>query len=189
MKFPSHTDDLPESVIRLYTKPEAADLAAQWLDVFGKNRRGMNTKDFLWHVFSGARYRSLSGAAALAEYDKQVDVGRLRSGRYSLVIASQREPVNGLPMAGVAWVVQTTSLLCTFSAATAERWIASNRLGVGPAQADSGFGSSFAIGDFNDDGASDLVIGVPNLDDGPDANAGGIQVLYRSGFIFRDGFQ
>jgi len=71
MKFPRPTDDLPESVIRIYT-PEAADLAVQWLDVFGKNRRGMNTKDFLWHVFSGARYPCLSGVAALAEYDKQV---------------------------------------------------------------------------------------------------------------------
>lgn len=72
------------------------------------------------------------------QFAAQVEVGRLRSGRYSLVIASQREPVNGLPMAGAAWVVHTTSLLGTFNAATAERWTASNRLGVGPAQADSG---------------------------------------------------
>jgi hypothetical protein len=72
MKFSRHPPVLPESVIRTYTKPEATDLAAQWLDVYGKNRRGMSTKDYLWHVFSGARYPSLSGAAALAEYDRQV---------------------------------------------------------------------------------------------------------------------
>lgn len=123
------------------------------------------------------------------QFATYVEVGRLRSGRYSLVLSSQREPVNGLPMAGAAWVVHTTSLIGTFNAATAERWIASNRLGVGAPQADSGFGTSFAIGDFNDDGLSDLVVGVPDRDDGPDANAGGIQVLYQSGFIFRDGFQ
>jgi len=66
-RFPA----LPESLIRTYTKPEAAELAAQWLDVFGKKRRGMKTNDYLWHVFSGDRYPSISGAAALAEYDKQ----------------------------------------------------------------------------------------------------------------------
>lgn len=72
MKFSRDPPVLPASVIRTYTKLEAAALATQWLDVFGKNRRGMNTKDFMWHVFSGARYPRLSGAAALAEYDKQV---------------------------------------------------------------------------------------------------------------------
>lgn len=127
-------------------------------------------------------------ATVNGQFATQVELGRLRSGRYSLVIASQREPVNGLPLAGAAWIVHTTSLIGTFSTATAERWIASNRLGVGPAQADSAFGTSFAIGDFNDDGLNDLVIGVPNLDDGPDTNAGGIQVIYQSGFLFRDGF-
>ncbi|WP_313920215.1 DUF4275 family protein [Tahibacter sp.] len=73
MKSSHQTDAGAESdILRTYTKSEAAALAAQWLDVFGKNRRGVNTKDFLWHVFSGARYPSLSGVAALAEYDKQV---------------------------------------------------------------------------------------------------------------------
>jgi hypothetical protein len=73
VKSPHHADAVAENhILRTYTKSEAAVLAAQWLDVFGKNRRGMNTKDFLWHVFSGARYPSLSGVAALAEYDKQV---------------------------------------------------------------------------------------------------------------------
>ena len=123
------------------------------------------------------------------QFANVVAVGRLRSGRYSIVFASGREPVNGLTMAGAAWVVHTTGAFGTFSAVTAERWTASNRLGVGAPQADSGFGSSFAIGDFNDDGLSDLVIGVPDLDDGPDTNAGGIQVIYQSEFLFRDGFE
>jgi uncharacterized protein DUF4275 len=73
MKLTQPTAAAAESdILRRYTKPEAADLASQWLDVFGKHRRGMNTKAFMWHVFSGARYPSLSDAAALAEYEKQV---------------------------------------------------------------------------------------------------------------------
>lgn len=128
-------------------------------------------------------------ATVNGQFASQVKTGRLRSGRYSVVFASSRETVNGLVQAGAAWVVHTTGLAGTFSTATAERWTASTRLRVGAPQADSGFGTSFAIGDFNDDGLNDLVIGVPELDDAPDTNAGGIQVLYQSGFIFRDGFQ
>lgn len=123
------------------------------------------------------------------QFANQIAAGRLRSGRYSLVFASSRETVNGQVQAGAAWVVHTTGLAGVFSTATAERWTASNRLGVGAPHANSGFGTSFAIGDFNDDGLSDLVVGVPDLDNGPDANAGGIQVLYQSEFIFRDRFE
>lgn len=73
MKHPRHTAVVPESdIVRTYAQPEAAVLAVQWLDVFAKNRRGANTRHFLWHVFSGACYPSLSGAAALADYEKQI---------------------------------------------------------------------------------------------------------------------
>lgn len=123
------------------------------------------------------------------QFANNVKLGRLRSGRYSLVLSSGRETVNGLALAGAAWVVHTTSLVGTFSTATAERWTASSRLGVGAPQANSGFGASFAIGDFNDDGLADLVLGTSERDDGPDANAGGIQVIYQSEFLFRDGFE
>lgn len=56
MSVPRRIGDLPEFVVRTYTEPKAADLTAQWLDMFGTRRRSMNTKDFLWHVFSGARH-------------------------------------------------------------------------------------------------------------------------------------
>lgn len=32
----------------------------------------MNTKAYLWHIFSGARYPSLAGAEARVEYEKQI---------------------------------------------------------------------------------------------------------------------
>jgi hypothetical protein len=62
----------PGAIIRTYAEADAVALAAQWLDTYGKNRRGANTKAFMWHVFSGSLFPSLSGAAALAEYEKQV---------------------------------------------------------------------------------------------------------------------
>lgn len=50
---------------------EAKELVEKWLEVFGKNRQGANTKAYLWHVFSFDRYPSISGESALAEFRKQ----------------------------------------------------------------------------------------------------------------------
>ena len=58
--------------MRRYSQDESANLAAKWLDAFGSNRQGVNAKAYLWHVFSGARYPSVSGAAALTQYRDQV---------------------------------------------------------------------------------------------------------------------
>lgn len=62
----------PGSVLRHYTLDETASLVAQWLEAFGARRHGVNAKDYLWHIFSGGRYPSLSGAQAMAAYEKQV---------------------------------------------------------------------------------------------------------------------
>lgn len=61
----------PGSVLRLFTEAEANQLAEDWLDVFGKDRQGANTKAYLWHVFSSARYPGISGAEAIEEYKRQ----------------------------------------------------------------------------------------------------------------------
>ncbi|MBH9577043.1 DUF4275 family protein [Inhella proteolytica] len=66
---------IPEvALIRAYSPAEAAQWAQDWLAVYGKDRQGMNTKDFLWHVFSGGRYPSLSGAEAMSTYRQQTGV-------------------------------------------------------------------------------------------------------------------
>ena len=62
----------PGTVLREFTSTETATLVAQWLDTFGANRDGVNAKDYLWHIFSGARYPALSGEAARTEYVKQI---------------------------------------------------------------------------------------------------------------------
>jgi len=61
----------PGNVLRHFTPEETTALVTQWLVSFGADRQGVNAKAYLWHVFSGARYPSLSGAEAIAEYEKQ----------------------------------------------------------------------------------------------------------------------
>ena len=57
--------------LRQFTPVEVTGLVQQWLDVFGKDRVGMNTKAYMWHVFSGGRFPALDGEQALLEYGKQ----------------------------------------------------------------------------------------------------------------------
>ena len=61
----------PGSIIRWFSEEDASQLVADWLAVFGKNRHGANTKAYLWHLFSSARYPSVSGAEAVEQYQKQ----------------------------------------------------------------------------------------------------------------------
>lgn len=73
--------------------------------------------------------------------------------------------------------------------AGAERWTRSAARTIGAPAVDDRYGSSLTTGDYNDDGAVDLAIGVPYYDDGATADDGAVEVLYGSEFIFRDGFQ
>ena len=59
-------------ILREYTSIEAADLARDWMEVFGKDRQGITTKSFMWHVFSGSRYPALEGEQARSEYSMQI---------------------------------------------------------------------------------------------------------------------
>jgi len=60
------------SKLHQYTSNEIASLVQQWLDVFGKDRQGANTKAFLWHIFSYERYPALKGDQAVLEYRQEV---------------------------------------------------------------------------------------------------------------------
>jgi hypothetical protein len=64
-------------------------------------------------------------------------------------------------------------------------WFQSALLGLDTAEADDGFGSALATGDFNGDGRDDLAVGVPGEDTGATptheldfVNAGQVNVLY-----------
>jgi hypothetical protein len=60
------------SRLREFTKDEVASLVQQWLEVFARDRKGMNTNAFMWHVFSGSRFPALEGEQARVEYLRQV---------------------------------------------------------------------------------------------------------------------
>ena len=62
----------PGKVLRVLPAVEASYLADAWLEVFAKNRRGANTKAYLWHTFSANRYPSAAGKEALAQYELQL---------------------------------------------------------------------------------------------------------------------
>lgn len=64
----------PGSIIRCFSEEDASLLVAGWLAVFGKNQHGANTKAYLWHLFSGAYYPSVSGPDAVGQYQKQTGV-------------------------------------------------------------------------------------------------------------------
>ncbi|WP_426321394.1 DUF4275 family protein [Pseudoduganella sp. R-43] len=74
----------PGSVVRQFSEAEASQLADDWLAVFGNNRQGANTKAYLWHVFSGARYPSIAGAEAIQQYEQQ-------AGMEFVVLANDRK--------------------------------------------------------------------------------------------------
>lgn len=56
----------------MYTETEAAQLTADWIAVFCKGRKRASNESFLWHVFSGGRYPSIEGNAALNRYKAHV---------------------------------------------------------------------------------------------------------------------
>ena len=61
----------PGTIARWFSEEEAGQLVADWLAVFGKNRRGVNARAYLWHIFSGGRYPSVSGTEAIEKYQTQ----------------------------------------------------------------------------------------------------------------------
>ncbi len=75
------------------------------------------------------------------------------------------------------------------TASGAERWTRSAARTIGAPAVEDRYGSSLTAGDYGDDGATDLAIGVPYYDDGATADDGAVEVLYGSELNFRDGFQ
>ena len=136
----------------------------------------------------------IPGASAGARFGSKLAAGRLRRsttglvfGRASLVIGAPGEAANGLDESGSVAILHATASGLTTNGA--ERWTRSAARTIGAPAIDDRYGSSLTTGDYNDDGAVDLAIGVPYYDDGATADDGAVEVLYGSEFIFRDGFQ
>lgn len=133
------------------------------------------------------------GTAAWSSFGKNLAVGHLRGvynefelGQQSLVVGATVDTVNGIDNAGSVTVIHAEP--SGLVAATAERWTRSAVLRIGPPAENDYFGSALATGDWNGDNATDLAIGVPNLDSETQEGDGAVAVLYQSEFIFRDGF-
>ncbi len=106
----------------------------------------------------------------------------------SIAIGAPFDDAEGQSQAGSVWVLHPARDGSGISLADAERWTLSAPLAIAPAGVNDQFGSTLATGDFNDDNAVDLAIGT-YLNDNQAENAGAVQVIYQSEFIFRDGFQ
>lgn len=61
----------PGRIVRELSEQEVKEAVTRWLDCFGANRAGANTKAYLWHVFSSECFPSVSREAALLEYSGQ----------------------------------------------------------------------------------------------------------------------
>jgi len=62
----------PGNILSVFSKTESEELHEQWMKVFGKNKQGLNTKSYKWHIFSGNGYPSLNGEKAFEKYSEQV---------------------------------------------------------------------------------------------------------------------
>lgn len=105
----------------------------------------------------------------------------------SLVIGAPFDDAEGQSQAGSVWVVHPATDGSGLGLAGAERWTLRIPLAAAPAGINDQFGSTLAVGDFNDDNARDLAIGS-YLSDNQAVDAGVVQVIYQSGYLFRDGF-
>lgn len=74
----------PGVVERQYTPEEVAGITRRWLEAYGQDSQAVNTRDYLWHIFSGARYPSSSGSSASAEY-------RLQKAHEYVVLSNDRK--------------------------------------------------------------------------------------------------
>lgn len=62
----------PGKLLRVYSREETANFAKQWMEVFGKDKHGINTKAYMWHIFGFEKYPSISGVKAVEKYKQQV---------------------------------------------------------------------------------------------------------------------
>lgn len=107
-------------------------------------------------------------------------------GRSSLAIGATLDTVDGVSNAGSVSVIPGSS--SGLIPAEAVRYTLSSSLEGGPPATGDLFGGVLAGGDFNNDGAHDLAIGIPFANENGSLDRGAVQVLYSSEFIFRDGF-
>ena len=71
-KYPLPPTVTPGVVTRILDADEIENYLGAWLKAYGTNRQGVNSKAFLWHIFSAGRYPALAKEEALARYELQL---------------------------------------------------------------------------------------------------------------------
>ncbi|VUD67629.1 hypothetical protein TDB9533_03899 [Thalassocella blandensis] len=62
-------DESDGHMLKYFTESESRIIEQKWMNIFCKDKQGVNTKDYKWHIFSGGRYPSIEGKAAQEAYD------------------------------------------------------------------------------------------------------------------------
>jgi len=128
------------------------------------------------------------GSAETSAFGARLAAGRINQAagsRDSLIIGAPFATEYGVAAAGRVWVLP--SVAGHISQDRADSRSLTPQYAAWPAGSADGFGTQLAVGDFNGDGYNDLAVGIPNSD-ATDTNAGIVQVIYQSMFLFVDGF-
>jgi hypothetical protein len=144
-----------------------ANVDAGMVSVALRTSDGMNFalgSDITRRILSG---KNLAGA----QFGKALAVGWMGSSVHDLAIGAPGETVGVVHGAGAVWTLVGTAVVV-------HRWTQQSAGVADVAEGGDGFGSSLSIDDFDNNGAGDLVVGVPLEDLGTIKNAGAVHVLY-----------
>ncbi len=59
----------PGKILSIFDKAETRSIEEKWLKIFCKNKVGLSTKRYKWHIFCGEGYPSLEGDDAQKQYE------------------------------------------------------------------------------------------------------------------------
>ncbi|HUD41050.1 MAG TPA: FG-GAP repeat protein [Dokdonella sp.] len=133
---------------------------------------------------SDARFGNVLLSARLA-YDCVFIVCMARS----LAIGAPFTDVDGVDAAGVVWLVMPRLGESSLDPSTIRPILPKPPLRIAGPVPNTQFGSALASGDFNDDSRVDLAIGAYLYDEADATDAGAVQVLYQSDYLFVDPFE
>lgn len=108
---------------------------------------------------------------------------------HTLAIGAPFTDVDGVEAAGAVWLVMARLGESSLDPATIRPILPKAPLRIAGPHANEQFGAALAVGDFNDDNRADLAIGAYLYDEADAPDAGAVQLLYQSDYLFVDPFE